>query len=304
MSVRQSGDAQKPLPEKTVSDGAAGARLWREYDRMMEGEGVMADLRICVQNGQGEEKCLACGKDRIHLVFRGEYEPGDRIVFETDETDAYYVIRADSCMDEAYVWLTEPQVIFEIPFEMQRISKNAGCFAGETHYLTMRKAQPKENQNYRNLAKNVIDRHDASGCYPHVSANAETRGEALFAVQNVIDGVTANECHWPWPYQSWGINRREDAMLTLEFGRPVDIDRICLVTRADFPHDSWWTEATVTFSDGSTEVLSMEKSARPHEFAVERTGITWLTLGKLIKADDPSPFPALTQIEVYGKNTI
>ena len=86
----------------------------------------MADLKICVQNGQGEEKCLACGKDRIHLVFRGEYEPGDRIVFETDETDAYYVIRADSCMDEAYVWLTEPQVIFEIPFEMQRISKNAG----------------------------------------------------------------------------------------------------------------------------------------------------------------------------------
>lgn len=24
-------------------------------------------------------------------------------------------------------------------------------------------------------------------------------------------------------------------------------------------------------------------------------------MGDLIKADDPSPFPALTQIEVYGK---
>ena len=33
---------------------------------------------------------------------------------------------------------------------------------------------------------------------------------------------------------------------------------------------------------------------------MKKTGITWLKFGKLIKADDPSPFPALTQIEVYG----
>ena len=33
---------------------------------------------------------------------------------------------------------------------------------------------------------------------------------------------------------------------------------------------------------------------------MKRQGITWLSFGKLIKADDPSPFPALTQIEVYG----
>lgn len=270
---------------------------------MTEGEGVMANLKICVLDGEGAEKCQACGPDQIHLVCSGEYQPGDRIVFETDETDAFYVIRVDSCMDEAYVYLTKRTLTYVIPFEMQRISKSAGCFAGERHYLTMRKACSEENRNYRNLAKNVLDQHDDTGCYPHVSANAETRGEALFAVQNVIDGVVANGCHWPWPYQSWGINRREDAELTLEFGRAVDIDRISLVTRADFPHDSWWTEATVSFSDGSSEVLSMEKSERPHEFAVQRTGITWLKLGKLIKADDPSPFPALTQIEVYGRNT-
>ncbi len=263
----------------------------------------MAKLTITVQNGQGEEQCRACGEDQIWLVCKREYEPGDRIVFETDETDAFYVIRVDSPMDEAYVYLTSPALTYAIPFEMQKISYHPACFIGETHYITMRKAAPGENENYRNLAKNVLDQHDAVGCYPHVSANAETRGEALFAVRNVIDGVLANSCHWPWPYQSWGINRREDAELTLEFGRAVDIDRISLVTRADFPHDSWWTEATVTFSDGSSEVLPMEKSDRPHEFAVTRTGITWLKLGKLIKADDPSPFPALTQIGVYGRNS-
>ena len=29
--------------------------------------------------------------------------------------------------------------------------------------------------------------------------------------------------------------------------------------------------------------------------------ITWLELCNLIKAEDPSPFPALSQIEVYGR---
>lgn len=36
-------------------------------------------------------------------------------------------------------------------------------------------------------------------------------------------------------------------------------------------------------------------SCQPHK--------NWLKLSHLIKADDPSPFPALTQIEVYGTDT-
>lgn len=59
--------------------------------------------------------------------------------------------------------------------------------------------------------------------------------------------------------------------------------------------------ATFTFSDGTTETVSMEKSVKPHTFAISKKGITWLKLSNLIKADDPSPFPALTHIEVYGK---
>ena len=61
-------------------------------------------------------------------------------------------------------------------------------------------------------------------------------------------------------------------------------------------------KGTFTFSDGSLELINMDKKvAEPHEFTITRKGIRWLKLGKLIKADDPSPFPALTQIEVYGK---
>ena len=66
-------------------------------------------------------------------------------------------------------------------------------------------------KTYRNLALNVNDQSCGTTCYPHVSANVETRGEAVFAAVNVVDGVTANEGHWKWPFQSGGINRREDA---------------------------------------------------------------------------------------------
>ncbi|MCA5010677.1 carbohydrate-binding protein, partial [Clostridioides difficile] len=82
-----------------------------------------------------------------------------------------------------------------------------------------------------------------------------------------------------------------------------DLDKIALYTRADFPHDNWWVKAKFTFSDGTEEVVEMEKSVKPHLFSLERKNITWLKLSDLIKADDPSPFPALTQIEVYGKDS-
>ena len=89
-------------------------------------------------------------------------------------------------------------------------------------------------------------------------------------------------------------------MIRLDFGRTVETDRIILYTRADFPHDNWWTEATFTFSDGSTMKVNMEKSALPHEFTFEKKKISWLEMSNMIKADDPSPFPALSQLEVYG----
>lgn len=263
----------------------------------------MANLEIMVLGPREEEKCRVQGEDRLLMVWEGLYQPGDRIRFKTDEVNTYYVIRVDGAMDEAYVYLTKETVDYIIPFDEKKISYNPASFTGERHYIIMRKAEKFENEYYRNLAKNVMDQHGDPGCYPHAHANVETRGESVFAARNAIDGVLANESHGPWPYESWGINMQDDAELTLEFGRPVDLDKICLYTRADFPHDNWWVQATISFSDGTTETVHMEKSIKPHIFAIERKGITWLKLGNLLKADDPSPFPALTQIEVYGKNS-
>jgi len=57
----------------------------------------------------------------------------------------------------------------------------------------------------------------------------------------------------------------------------------------------------VQFSDGSAEVLPLEKTAAPQRFAISPRTVTSLVLCRLKKADDPSPFPALTQIEAWGR---
>ena len=131
---------------------------------------------------------------------------------------------------------------------------------------------------YRNLAENVNDQHGDVNCYPHASANVETRGEAVFAAKNAIDGVTANHSHGKWPFASWGINQRDDAQMKLEFGREIKTDRIILHTRADFPHDNWWVKATVEFSDGTSMVLDLEKTDVSQDFSFEEKTISWLVL--------------------------
>jgi hypothetical protein len=122
----------------------------------------------------------------------------------------------------------------------------------------------------------------------------------VFAARNVIDGIFANASHGEYPFQSWGINQRADAELRLEFGCPVEIDEVRLTLRADFPHDNYWRSATVLFSDGSTEVLDLVKTHMPQAFKLEQRKVEWLVLKELVKSEEASAFPALTQLEAWG----
>lgn len=246
---------------------------------------------------EAEEDCL-CG---VVLAWEGAYRKGDRIEFSDLQPGEFYVVKADAALEEALVFVDRETIVYQIPFYEKKESMNPLAFCGSRHYLSIRRAQEFEIKVYRNLARNPFDQHEASGVYPHASANVETRGESVFAAKNAIDGVLAAKQHGEWPFASWGINRKKDAAFMLDFGRAVDFDRIVLYTRADFPHDSYWTKAVFTFSDGSTETVHMEKKVqKPHIFGIKREGITWLKLDQLEKAPDDSPFPALTQIEVYG----
>lgn len=257
-------------------------------------------LTLKVLDKNDKTICVSHGEDSVDLVCTAEYKEGDRIVLETSRKNIHVFLQVDDALGAAFCYITD-NVSFYVPFGEKRICYSPKVFTGNRHYLYARIAREDEIEAYRNLALNVCDQHGDTNCYPHATANVETRGESVFAARNAIDGVTANLSHGEWPYESWGINRNPDAEMKLDFGRDVEIDKIVLYTRADFPHDSWWKEVTISFSDGTELVQKLEKSIKPHIIEIDKKKISWLTLSKLIKADDPSPFPALTQIEVYGR---
>jgi hypothetical protein len=240
------------------------------------------------------------GKKEGYLVYDGEYHRGDAIVLQVENVPAYYWVQLDDARERSLVYITG-EVRYEIPFDEARNNISLNAFKGNKHLLFARQAREFELENYRNLALNVWDQHGISTMYPHAWANVETRGESVFAAQNAIDGVTLNCSHGEWPYASWGINRQDDARIRIDFGREVTVDRLILYTRADFPHDNWWEQVSFTFSDGSEIKWSLEKSDKPHEMQFPPKHISWLEMHDMKKADDPSPFPALTQLEVYGK---
>lgn len=259
-------------------------------------------LKLTILSADGAICSTVVGKNTVSLLYQAAYRSGDTIHLENDSPGCgwYAVIQLEDSLAPTLVYLPKGGLTYRIPEEAERIVFSPKAFSGEKHLVRARFATPEELAARRNLAFNCYDRHGSNGFYPHSSANVETRGEVVFASYNAIDGVYENSSHGGWPYQSWGINRDPNAALRLEFGRPVCLDEQRLTLRADFPHDSWWTSAAVEFSDGSREVLSLRKSAIPQCFAITQRTVTWLLLTELIKAEDESPFPALTQLEAWG----
>lgn len=256
-------------------------------------------MKMCVLDKQKKIRANAEGKDRITLVYTPSYKRGDTVVFRCRRSGWYHLCLDDG-LPSAMVYV-EKEASFPIPFGEKRICYPPRAFKGRRHLITAFPATEEEVYRYRNLALNPLDHHGDTGMFPHAEANVETRGEAVFAAHNAIDGIYANRRHHSYPYQSWGINKDPNASCTIDFGCMVELDKIALTLRADFPHDSYWTQATVAFSDGSEEVFSLQKSAETQWFAIEKRRVNKIVLKNLIKAENFSPFPALTQIEAWGR---
>lgn len=257
-------------------------------------------IKLKIMNEDGTVLLTAPAAEQVSLVYRAAYRPGDRISLEIGTPGQYCIVQFEDTMLPALVYVKEREVNFHIPFGDKAPAYNPKSFAGDCHIIRARLARPEEIALRRNLAFNPYDADGDTGFFPHVSSNVTASWPAAFGVRNAIDGVLENSAHGVWPYQSWGISQNPDASLLVDFGRIVTVDEIRLTLRADFPHDSWWTAATVRFSDGSCEALPLEKTAEPQTFPIAPRAVTSLTLCELKKAEDASQFPALTQIEVYG----
>lgn len=260
----------------------------------------MSAIALKVIRQDNTTAAVSSAEEEVSLVYSHAYREGDKIVLECEKEQSYLMIQLDDAVGFYFVWLQTDKIIFEVPFGEHKICYSPKSFTGEKHLLKARFAAKEEIEAYKNLALNPYDQHGEVTCYPHASANVETRGESIFAAKNAVNGNTENHSHGEWPYESWGINQNPEAAMMIDFGRPVTADKMRIYLRADFPHDAWWKQAKITFSDQSELEWNLVKTDCAQEIRFEPKTITGIKIDHLIKADDVSPFPALTQIEVYG----
>lgn len=258
-------------------------------------------LSLIIKDREGRIKASACEENETTLLYENIYMEGDVIEVHSSAVPVYLQLKLDDALEESFTYMTKQTTVFVIPFGQKKKAYSLKSFSGGKHWLSVRKVHDFELHMYQNVAKNCFDQKELDGLYPHVSANIETRGEAVFEARNVIDGLTETHSHGRWPNNSWGINQQDDAKLKLDFGRTVEIDRMIIYLRADFPHDNWWKSGVFTFSDGSAFQGEFIKSGQAQEFLFEKKRVTWITLDQLLKAETESPFPALRQWKVYGK---
>lgn len=236
---------------------------------------------------------------------RREYQEGEVIELLVDKENQFVWVQVDEAIEPSLIYLTKKTWEYPVILdERLRLAYSPKIFTGDRHYLRAWLPTTKEIEAYRNLARNAHDQKEDTNAYPHAFANVETRNDSTFFARNAIDGILANEDHGAYPYQSWGINQRKDAEITINFGREVEVDKLAIVLRGDYPHDSFWTQMTIVFSDGDERILETTNQLDRQYFEIPLKKTSSITLKDLIKHEDESPFPALTQIEVYGRDIL
>jgi len=270
-------------------------------------------LHIEVQDRQGlriaaSEAGAKPQADSLSLAFQRGYQPGDRILVTGPRRMA---VRMDENMPECLIYLSQSlpgSFVYDIPFG--RAEQETGSayapesFSGDSHRVSVRAWSEQERHGYRNLALNPCDqsRTDPKSVwgFPHATSNSVARNLFDFEARNAIDGFTCNGHHGVWPYQSWGPQWGMDAWWKVDFGRPVTLDKIRLMIRTDFPHDSYWKRADVEFSDGGRITISIEPTARFQEFSIPARQTSWLRLSNLVPSD-PSKWCSLVELEAWGR---
>ena len=235
------------------------------------------------------------------LTLDREYRPGDRFRVRGAKQ---VMLRLGAGVAESLVYAPEGTVEYAIPAGTGRKAYPPAAFAGAAHTVSARPAGAAELEGYRNLALNPWDqRGERAGAFPHASSNNECRNDPVFFARNAIDGNLLNRRHGAWPYESWGPDRGQGIWWRVDFGRPVQIDRLAVAVRADFPHDAVWKKVVVEFSDGGRETIQLRETAETQVFAIRPRTVEWVRLGGMDVTEKPNNqgWCALSEVQVWGR---
>ncbi len=262
---------------------------------------IILNFKLISENGDVRAKAHG---DEIDFRFEGEYLEGDKIRIDLEDGE-FVKMRLDETLKESIVYCPDRVFEFSVPFGRERKSCYAPeAFAGDSHRITL--SEPTEDECYgeREISLNSHDRHNVPKYFPHAVANFVTREDPGFFERNAIDGITDNLGHGAYPYHSWGGGLREDLEFEVQFGCEVEVDRAVITLRADFPHDTYWKECDLEFSDKSRVHCEFAKTADGQEVTFEKRKTTFVRMTgfKQMRLEDGSlSFAALSQISVFGR---
>ncbi|MBI5833833.1 MAG: hypothetical protein HZB16_16195 [Armatimonadetes bacterium] len=266
---------------------------------------VEAPVTLSLVDAAGRVVATQTGAARrdqgVELTVNRAYAAGDTLRISGS---ADLVVRVDALWPEALVHLPGGTFDYKLPIGPEARAYPPQAFAGTQHVITARLAAAEERITYRNMARNPLDqRGEATTVYPHATTNSECRGESVFAARCAVDGYADNRGHGPWPVQSWGPDQRRDLWLKVDFGRPVEVDKLVLSIRADFPHDAWWRTATLEFSDGTRQPVTLTQDAGRQTFEFAPRRVTWVRLCDLVQPE-PLGWAAISEMEVWGADVV
>jgi len=256
-------------------------------------------LELKIISADGKEKFY--GKDTIiETIYNGEFSEGDKIVIH--KTDCEYLsVKLDESLKESIIFSPLSTIEFPIPFGGVKDGYSEDIFGGNNHKISVYEPDDEVKYGYRNIALNSHDIRGQKKYYPHAYANLVTRDAVCFYERNAIDGVTENKGHGSFPFHSWAGGAREDLEYYIDFGTPVQVDKLVFYLRADFPHDTYWKSLDVEFDDKTIMTADFIKTEKGQELILESPKTTRIVhLTNFKQAEIPFSWAALSQVEVYG----
>jgi hypothetical protein len=266
-------------------------------------------LRLEVVAADGSIVASRSGQARFSVPLVVEvprrFRAGDRIRAAGAK---YLAVQFDAHVGEALLFAPKGQLEMAVPLPPADVRTAPtpyppAAFQAEQPRISIRPAALRELDAYRNVALNPYDVRSQATAYPHATASSEYGDEPVFAAPNAIDGHRLNRGHGGWPFQTWGPDRRKDLWWQVDFGREVQLDKVVLILRADVPHDRYWRQATLLFSDGQRQVIHLQKTAKPQTVSFRVRKTSSLKLIDLVQ-DAPLGWCALAAVETWGRDPV
>ena len=237
----------------------------------------------------------------IDVVYEGEYQAGDKIIIHKQGTK-FVTVQLDEHIAESTIYAPSATVEFEIPSGDLKRGYAPEAFSGSTHHIKACETDEETAYGFRNISLNSHDKRGQKRYFPHAYANLVTRDDVSFFERNAIDGICDNEGHGDYPYHSWAAGAREDLEYFIDFGTEVEVEKFVFYLRADFPHDTYWKNIDLEFSDGTIVTAEFVETKEGQEVVLPEKVVTkTVHLTNFRQVSYPLSWAALSQVEVYGK---